>query len=376
MARRGEAGFATGAAITASTLGSLIGVALLVVFIPVAQPVLAQVQSPELTALAVLGIGLLVPFSRAHPIKGLLSGALGLALATIGLDRSLGEPRFTFGQLTLWDGLGLLPVALGIYAVPEALQILEGASPALRSTTAGARQVGHGCREALRHLGLISRCSLIGAAIGALPGVGASILQRTVRARGPAFETSSPFRYWRNRGGPGPRRRNHGKPWRRLAADSRARHSRRRRDLVLARRAHLQGHYARAGHPPARTFRRPSDARVFTRVVRGSRQCRRRMPWIVTLNSIARVATMRPARPFPLVLTLVMVGTVGERHVVADLAIVRVLGVVGHALAVQGGGLARLSCSDSSSGRFSNGDFSSHRPSTAGRGCLGRRLFL
>ncbi len=78
MARRGEAGFATGAAITASTLGSLIGVALLVVFIPVAQPVLAQIQSPELTALAVLGIGLLVPLSRAHPIKGLLSGALGL----------------------------------------------------------------------------------------------------------------------------------------------------------------------------------------------------------------------------------------------------------------------------------------------------------
>ncbi len=337
MARRGEAGFATGAAITASTLGSLIGVALLVVFIPVAQPVLAQVQSPELTALAVLGIGLLVPLSRAHPIKGLLSGALGLALATIGLDPSLGEPRFTFGQLTLWDGLGLLPVALGIYAVPEALQILEGASPALRSTTAGARQVGHGCREALRHLGLISRCSLIGAAIGALPGVGASISQWMAYAHaaqrskhrhlfgtgqiegvlGPAAATTA------NLGGA----------------------------LLPTLALGIPGGVATSFLLGALIFKgiTPGPATLLPEHSGGHLTLVFSLVWcvvlasvagaclgIVTLNSIARVATMRPARLFPLVLTLVMVGTVGERHVVADLAIVVVLGVVGHALAVQG----------------------------------------
>jgi putative tricarboxylic transport membrane protein len=337
MARRGEAGLATGAAITASTLGAVIGVALLVVFIPVTQPLLAQIQSPELTALALLGIGLLVPLSRAHPVKGLLSGALGLSLATVGLDPSLGEPRFTLGQLTLWDGLGLLPVALGIYAVPEALQILAAASPTSGSTVARSRRVGHGCREALNHLGLITRCSLIGAAIGALPGVGASISQWMAYAH--AAQRSKHrhlFGTGQIEGVVGP-----------AAATTATLGGALMPTLALGipgsvTTSFLLGALILKGITPGPATLLPEQSGGHLTLVFS-------LVWcvvlasvagaglgIASLNSIARVATIRPGRLFPIVLTLVMIGTVGERHVVADLAIVVVLGVVGHALAAQG----------------------------------------
>src|SRR6185295_16253587 len=125
--------------------------------------VLAHIGSPELAALAIVGICLLVPLSRSDPVKGLFSGALGLALATIGLDPFRAEPRFTFSQLSLMDGLGLLPVALGVFAVAEALEMIrsrhlhDGASP-----DAG-RGVIHGVRESVRQAGLVFRCSAIGA---------------------------------------------------------------------------------------------------------------------------------------------------------------------------------------------------------------------
>ena len=125
LARSGQGGRAVGAALMASWFGAVIGAVVLALFAPIARPLLAAVGSPELAALAVLGVCLLVPLSRAHPLKGLAAGALGLALAGIGLDPAAGEPRLTLGQVALWDGLGLLPVALGMFAVPEALSLLR-----------------------------------------------------------------------------------------------------------------------------------------------------------------------------------------------------------------------------------------------------------
>src|SRR4029453_4920633 len=93
LARRGEGGRAAGAAIASSLMGSLIGVIVLVAFVPFAGPLLGLVQSPELAALAVIGICLIVPLSQADPVKGLMCGALGLALATVGLDPPAAGPR-------------------------------------------------------------------------------------------------------------------------------------------------------------------------------------------------------------------------------------------------------------------------------------------
>src|SRR5262249_23750742 len=124
LAVRGEGRYAAGAAISASVMGALFGMGVLVAFIPLAPRVLAQVGSPELAALAIVGICLLVPLSHADPVKGLFSSALGLALATVGLDPFRAEPRFTFAQLSLLDGLRLLPVALGLFPLASAPPII------------------------------------------------------------------------------------------------------------------------------------------------------------------------------------------------------------------------------------------------------------
>src|SRR4029453_9556306 len=149
----------------------------LVAFIPFAPRVLAHVGSPELAALAIVGICLLVPLSHAHPVKGLFSGALGLALATVGLDPFRAEPRFTFAQLSLSDGLGLLPVALGFFAVAEALDMIRSRHLQEGASTDAGRGVIRGMQESVRQAGLVFRCSTIGAVIGSLPGVGAAVPQ-------------------------------------------------------------------------------------------------------------------------------------------------------------------------------------------------------
>ncbi len=337
LARRGEGAFAAGAAITASTLGAVIGVVLLVACIPVAQPLLSRIQSPELAALAVLGIGLLIPLSRANPLKGLLAGALGLSVATVGLDPSLGQPRFTFGQLTLWDGLGLLPVALGIYAVPEAIHILQAAKSTAPSVVNATNGIVRGFRRTFEHFGLVVRCSLLGAGIGALPGVGASISQWTAYAH--AAQRSKN----RDRFGTGEIEGVVGPAAATTATLGGA--------LLPTLALGIPGSVSTSFLLGALIFKGiiPGPAMLLPERLGGHLTFVFALVWcvvlasgavallsIVTLGGITRLTSIRPSRLFPLVLTLVILGTVGERHIMADLAIVLTLGIVGHAFAVQG----------------------------------------
>ena len=337
LARRGEGAFAAGAAITASTLGAVIGVVLLVAFIPMARPVFSRIQSPELAALAVLGIGLLIPLSRANPLKGLLSGALGLSAAMVGLDPSLGQQRFTFGQLTLWDGLGLLPVALGIYAVPEAMQILRGvgatAAPAVNATSGMLR----GFRKTLEHFSLVVRCSLLGAGIGALPGVGAAISQWTAYAHAvQRSKNPDAFGMGEIEGVIGP-----------AAATTATLGGALLPTLSLGipgsvSTSFLLGALIFKGIIPGPAMLLPEESGGHLTLVFALVWCvvlataGAALLSIVTLGGITRLATVRPSRLFPLVLMLVIVGTIGERRVVADLGIVLTLGIVGHAFAEYG----------------------------------------
>src|SRR5262252_870952 len=71
----------------------------------------------------VLGITFVASLSGEALVKGLLAGGLGLWLATIGLDPVTGIQRYTFGQLLLWDGIGLVPVTIGFYAIPELIDL-------------------------------------------------------------------------------------------------------------------------------------------------------------------------------------------------------------------------------------------------------------
>lgn len=177
MARRGEAGRAYGAAFTASVIGGLFGAFVLAVSIPVLRPFILAVGTPELLAICLLGLTLVVSLSHGALFKGLAAAALGLMFATIGDEPQSGELRWTFGSFYLWDGLSLVPVALGLFAVPEMIDL--GASKRSVSRD-GARanvwQQLDGMRDALRNWWLVLRCSSIGTFLGSVPGVGANVI--------------------------------------------------------------------------------------------------------------------------------------------------------------------------------------------------------
>src|SRR6266700_3327458 len=129
MAKNGEAGRALGAALMSSLVGALIGALVLALAIPIVRPLVLTFGSPELFMLALLGITFVASLSGEAVLKGLVAGCLGLWFATIGLDPVTGIQRYTFGQLFLWDGIGLVPVTIGCFAIPEVIDLaIQGSS--------------------------------------------------------------------------------------------------------------------------------------------------------------------------------------------------------------------------------------------------------
>src|SRR5436305_4039211 len=118
MTKRGEGGRALGAAYTAALMGGLFGAVLLAVTIPLVRPLMLYIGSPELLALAVFGISMVAVLSGKTPLRGLTGGCLGVMLAMIGPDPQTATQRWTMNTDYLFDGLPLVPLTLGIFALP------------------------------------------------------------------------------------------------------------------------------------------------------------------------------------------------------------------------------------------------------------------
>src|SRR6056300_357542 len=177
MAKKGQAGRAYGAAFTASVCGGLFGAVVLAMSIPIIRPFIMAIGTPELLAICLLGLTLVVSLSHNALFKGLVAASLGLLLATIGDEPQTGEMRWTYDIFYLWDGLSLVPVALGLFAVPEMIDL--GASKRSISRTSektGAFGQLQGMRDVAKNWWLVLRCSSIGTLLGAIPGLGANVI--------------------------------------------------------------------------------------------------------------------------------------------------------------------------------------------------------
>jgi putative tricarboxylic transport membrane protein len=184
MAKKGEAGRALGAALMSSLVGAIFGAFVLALAIPIAAPLVLSIGSPEFFMLALLGITFVGSLSGGNIVKGLMAGGLGLTISTIGLDPIRGVPRFTFegilGQgpsIFLWDGIDLVAVTIGLFAIPEIIDL------AIKGTSIAREQVGklggvmEGVKDTFRHWWLVLKCSALGAYVGILPGVGGGTAQ-------------------------------------------------------------------------------------------------------------------------------------------------------------------------------------------------------
>lgn len=179
MAKNGEAGRAFGAAYTASLLGGVFGAVLLAISIPVIRPMMLYFGSPELFMLTILGLTMVAALSGKAPMRGVAGGAIGLVIAMIGLGSQGGSLRWTFGQLYLWDGLPLVPLTLGLFALPELVDMaitrtkIARSERASQSSRSGQMQ---GIRDVFKNWWLTMRCSALGAGLGAVPGLGSAVV--------------------------------------------------------------------------------------------------------------------------------------------------------------------------------------------------------
>ncbi len=175
LAKKGEAARALGAAFSASLLGGLFGAAILTFFVLIAKPVILFFTSAELFMLAVLGISMVGVLSGRSLWKGVASCGLGLVIGSIGGAPATGEWRMTLGIDYLADGIPLVVIGLGIFAFPEVIDLLRR-SGAIATGAALGRGWLDGLKDMIRHRWLCLRCAGIGTLIGAIPGLGGSVV--------------------------------------------------------------------------------------------------------------------------------------------------------------------------------------------------------
>ena len=178
MTRRGEAGRALGASYMAALIGGLFGALLMAVALPILRPIILYIGSPELLGVAVFGISMVAVLSGNAPLRGLTAACFGMMLSMIGTDPQSGTLRWTMDTLYLWDGLPLVPLTLGIFALPELCDLAIGRMAVVQEGMTLDTKSGMllGVQDCMKHWFLILRCSWLGAAMGAIPGIGASVI--------------------------------------------------------------------------------------------------------------------------------------------------------------------------------------------------------
>ncbi len=171
MARQGRAGAALGIAAFGSFIaGTLSTLGLMVVSLPLARMAL-KFGSPEYFALIFLGL-MTVTYMASGPVwKSLLMATTGLFLGCIGMDVAIGSSRFTFGTMELYDGIGIVPVAMGLFGVAEVLLNVEESME--RTVLASKiKNLLPTLKDWKTSMPPIFRGSLLGFFLGVLPGAG------------------------------------------------------------------------------------------------------------------------------------------------------------------------------------------------------------
>lgn len=177
MTQKGEGGRALGASLMASGAGGVIGAIALAVLLPAVEPLVLSMGPAEFFLMALFGITFISALSGDRLVKGLIVGFFGLMISFVGRDLITGTPRYTFDQHFLWDGIGVIGASVGIFAVPEMIALggRGGSIAKDGATRPDLRQVLAGMMDVVDHWWLGLRTAVIGAVIGAIPGLGGSV---------------------------------------------------------------------------------------------------------------------------------------------------------------------------------------------------------
>ncbi|MDP4710996.1 MAG: tripartite tricarboxylate transporter permease [Saprospiraceae bacterium] len=175
LSQQGQASRALSAAFFASMFGGLLGALVLTIFLVFARGIILSFGTPELFMLSILGLSMVGVISGNNILKGLVSCGLGMLVASIGSAPATAEERMTFSSLYLFDGLPLVVVGLGIFALPEIIDLLKS-NTAISGVGRLSGSWMQGIRDAIRYRWLCFRSAVVGAIIGAIPGLGGSVV--------------------------------------------------------------------------------------------------------------------------------------------------------------------------------------------------------
>jgi len=176
LARKGRAGAAFSMNALASFAGGTFGTIMLTAAAPALATAALKFGPAEYFSLMILGMASLVGLASTAPIKGFIMCALGLLLSTVGVDVGRGVLRFTYDSVYMMNGIGFLPVAIGMFGMGEVLYQFEGAVDLdILKAKIKFRNLLPTMSDWVRSRWAIVRGAVIGFVIGVLPGAGATI---------------------------------------------------------------------------------------------------------------------------------------------------------------------------------------------------------
>ncbi len=172
LALKGMAGKAIGMSTIASGIGGMFTALCLTFFAPILANFALRFSAPEYFALAVFGLSVTVSLTGRSPLKGIISGCLGLLIAMVGLDPMGGFPRFTFGTTQLTGGFSFVPMLIGLFALSECFRQVEVVLSAPR-VSAVLTNIIPRLRELKECTWTFVRAGIIGLIVGVTPAIGA-----------------------------------------------------------------------------------------------------------------------------------------------------------------------------------------------------------
>lgn len=176
LCRKGYPGKALSTALTASTIGGTISALWLLFFAPQIGKLAMHFGAPEYFALAIFGLSVIASVSGESIIKGIISGCFGILLASVGIDAVSGVTRFTFGNLQMYNGIKMLAVLLGVYAIAQMISRINGTENIKSSQLNTLDKNDKLTFKEFKSMFLtMFKSGNIGAFIGAIPGTGGAI---------------------------------------------------------------------------------------------------------------------------------------------------------------------------------------------------------
>jgi len=175
LALKGRATYAITAAVVTSTVNGLLWGTLVFAFLPWYSQLIMIFGVPELWAFTVLALATVTFVSSRQWARSLVALLVGLALGVIGTDPTTNSDRYTFGWEYLGDGIQLMPLIAGLFAIPELIEGLKNRGVTQTKSTDNAKQTRLGVLAVWRHRWLALRGGVIGAFIGVLPGLGGAM---------------------------------------------------------------------------------------------------------------------------------------------------------------------------------------------------------